>query len=993
MPIESRSAEDIPGRRLRTTALAPKDWLPLARVEPSLTQPLSINFIKQNKHNDWFLRFALELSKQDDQQGRMLAKLYLFLRDFMPDGLAGRWAHIRGEDVMRYLCSSTEVAISRHRVTKDAKTSFDELEQWMRRGTDWREALARSQKTAGAPGKRKNSWKAPGLHTPAGLLAVMVIAYPETRFKDRIGRLQINWMMDAPEAIEVRKGFWEGINAHNLYQCFSHKESRVAATEFLADYTTMLQNFSAYRKDIRGCLPPWAQSITLEETPTDIQGSYNGGGSGSTSSSSGDSSGSASDSGSGGGGGKTEATRDGGGTEGASISAPLDGPHDLASDEKLNSLCRVLGPDDNPATPKELEAWLAGRLSRDDTPVLQTWCEQWASRIEGAKNYQQQLVAQSIFHQSARRLEKLCHSEFVDLAAAYMLLDMGDSDFKPSTQGASSQNLPPRGSFAAMARMNRELLCYVEKTRDSDLVALTKKICARQTAFFYDLVKSDSLHKYTAEAMSLEELRTQILIRGFEDFLMDGILNETVDDSIEEGRSKLLDLLDDPACEGLELTRWQIRALLVPASDPNYHLTDWQLRVFRSKTRPNHTPSAQPDFSQHRPVAAGSPPAEHGAHDGLLRSLFRDLDQAITRAPTAPVRTPCPPTPVPLPTPPAPPHLAPIITPAKAALGPATDVCNLPDKASNQSPSTTVRETGNTPRPSAEPNAFAGKRKKRADSVSASNRCQKAPRLAELTKDDLAEELNAYKDELKAEWSAELNDLREKLVSNMASAKEGFQQPVVQAVSTLEADLKSVRTIVVEVQQEQGATRDMVGSVRGSINDFHAEFGTLRDTVDRLRAGQDAIRATQDAIRATQEDIMREQASAKVENSLGQKSMQEAVLEEIGLRLSPMFDDLKSMLEKPPPTAGQDGYLTIHCPVPPDLASKWDQKAYESVLLHAAWYYIVRYDSCDNAVSEDEETLAATLDKFPDPPQEHIITALEHAHMWAFKRPFPYDPE
>lgn len=918
----------------------------------------------------------------------MLAKLYVFLRDFMPDGLAGRWAHIRGEDVMRYLCSSTEVATSRHRVAKDAKTAFDELEQWMRRGADWREALASSQKTAEAPGKRKNSWKAPGLHTPAGLLAVMVIPHPETRFKDRVGRLQIDWMMDAREALEVHEGFWKGITAHNLYQCFSHEENRVAATEFLADYTTMFRTFGACRKDIRGCLPSWAQSITLEETPIDIEDSGNGSGSRSTStsSSSGDSSGAASDSRSSGG---AEATRDGEGTEGASSSVRPDGLQDLASDEKLNTLCWVLGPDKTPATPKELEAWLAGRLSLESLPaidsrlVLLIWCEQWASRIEGAENYQQQGVAQSLFLQGARRLEKLCRSEFADLAAAYMLLDLGDSDFKPSTRGPSSQNLPPKDSFAAMAKANRELLCYVERTGDSNLVALTKKFCARQTAFFYELVKCNALHKYAAKAIYLEELRTQILIRGFEDFLVDGILDETMDDSIEEGRFKLLDLLDDPASEGLELTRWQTRALLVPASDPNHHLTDWQLRIFRSKTHPDHTPPAQSDFSQDRPVAAGEPLAEHGVHRGLLCSLFRDLDQAVTRIPIAPVPTPSPPMSLPPPVP-APP--APLITPAKAALGPATKVCNLPDKASNESPTLVPRETGSTPRASAEPNAFAGKRKKRADSTSASNRCQKAPRLAELTKDDIAEDLNACKDELKAEWSAELNDLREKLVSDMTSANEGFQQSVVQAVSTLDADLESVRTIAVGVQQEQEVRREMALSLRIAVNEFHDELERMCDSVGTLRDGQDAIRATQEAIKL-------ELASAKVENSLVQKAIQEAVSEEIGVRLSPMFDELKSMLKKPPPAMGQDGYLTIHCPVPPDLASKWDQKAYESVLLHAAWYYIVRYDSYDNAVSEDEETLAATLDRFPGPPQEHIITALEHAHMWAFNRPFPHDAE
>lgn len=40
---------------------------------------------------------------QDQTQCRMLAKACLFLRDYLPRGVTGRYAHIRGDHVMHHL--------------------------------------------------------------------------------------------------------------------------------------------------------------------------------------------------------------------------------------------------------------------------------------------------------------------------------------------------------------------------------------------------------------------------------------------------------------------------------------------------------------------------------------------------------------------------------------------------------------------------------------------------------------------------------------------------------------------------------------------------------------------------------------------------------------------------------------------------------------------------------------------------------------------------
>ncbi|KAJ2995491.1 hypothetical protein NUW58_g1253 [Xylaria curta] len=69
-------------------------------------------------------------------EARMMAKMYLFLRQYMPDGLTGRWAHLRGNEVMRVLLSDREEqCVSRHKVTKKIYSSLGKLQE------EWAEGL------------------------------------------------------------------------------------------------------------------------------------------------------------------------------------------------------------------------------------------------------------------------------------------------------------------------------------------------------------------------------------------------------------------------------------------------------------------------------------------------------------------------------------------------------------------------------------------------------------------------------------------------------------------------------------------------------------------------------------------------------------------------------------------------------------------------------------------------------------------------------------
>lgn len=67
-----------------------------------------------------------------------------------------------GNDVMSLLlCHQGEHAISRHRLSKDAETTFAILERWMSRG-HWEKALHTS---------RQEGMELPDLLTPAAFLA------------------------------------------------------------------------------------------------------------------------------------------------------------------------------------------------------------------------------------------------------------------------------------------------------------------------------------------------------------------------------------------------------------------------------------------------------------------------------------------------------------------------------------------------------------------------------------------------------------------------------------------------------------------------------------------------------------------------------------------------------------------------------------------------------------------------------------------------------
>lgn len=273
------------------------DWLPYTRAPTLSTKALSTRFIQTHKHRDWFLAlaWAIEQEKGDSTQSKLLSKVYVFLRDFIPRGLGphGDFAHIRGNDLMEQLLCHGETTSSRHKIGRHAEMAFADLEKWMGQHATWRDALKEAKVEFGKQRgvKKKLPWKAPGLHSPAGrnqghrrppqaqadpglgMMAILVLAHPDdAKFKIWISRLQIEWMMLQPRTtLNVQDGgFWDGIKLGNLYEAFSLAEPREATVPMYADYNRLFgADFMNCRKDMRPYLPSWAENLSLREKPFD----------------------------------------------------------------------------------------------------------------------------------------------------------------------------------------------------------------------------------------------------------------------------------------------------------------------------------------------------------------------------------------------------------------------------------------------------------------------------------------------------------------------------------------------------------------------------------------------------------------------------------------------------------------------------------------------------------------------------------------------------
>lgn len=113
---------------MQTHAQAHEDWLPQARPTLLMSDKRIMVLVENKMDHHWFLLFAMSLyEQQEGNQGVMVAKVYAFLYDHMPKGLTGKWAAIRGNDVMEILlCEKKELSVTRRKATSSAQAKLRE---------------------------------------------------------------------------------------------------------------------------------------------------------------------------------------------------------------------------------------------------------------------------------------------------------------------------------------------------------------------------------------------------------------------------------------------------------------------------------------------------------------------------------------------------------------------------------------------------------------------------------------------------------------------------------------------------------------------------------------------------------------------------------------------------------------------------------------------------------------------------------------------------
>lgn len=210
--IRSReqSASSVHSKRtsadLRWSPSSPANcqWLPPHQPELLMPDGRVKAFIDDNKDRHWFLAFAYALYERDNRtQSKMLAKAYAFLYNFIPHSFVGEYSHINGRDVINIvLCEKKDMAVSRHKATQNAQANFEVLEAWMKKGANWRAAAK-----AGNADKKKGPRKAPFLYSPEGMMAVLIILYPEQKWREWVARLELNWILSLRDKLAVRRGF------------------------------------------------------------------------------------------------------------------------------------------------------------------------------------------------------------------------------------------------------------------------------------------------------------------------------------------------------------------------------------------------------------------------------------------------------------------------------------------------------------------------------------------------------------------------------------------------------------------------------------------------------------------------------------------------------------------------------------------------------------------------------------------------------------------
>lgn len=1044
------------------------DWLPYTQQPLLSTKAMyTERFLHNHRHRDGILSlaWAMDQERGDGQQSKWLSKVDVFLCDFIPRGLTGDYAHIAGDDVMEALLCHNETTATRHKVAKQAHVAFADLERWMARGADWKEALQKAraevddQRLAG--NKKKTGWKAPGLHSPAGetshqppvgeeviadeltgMMAILVIAHPnDSKFKTKIGQLEIQWMMTQDRAsLSVSGGFWKGINSANLYTVFSSTEVRETEVPLLADYTRILgADFPRCRKDIRPFLPPWTRGLWLKDGPTENDTEASAGDSAST---------------------PKATSRAGshvevrGGPESASSAGepedsdstcePTSPAHSVsegikaggASDDVDQNSRRSKTPDMSPAEvqamrallskdvalgPEEMEAWLFDRLAGND-PVLVSWCRHWEYRIDHVENVLQQAITRELFLQSIHRLHSL-HLSGSAMGKAYMLADITDHRLGHPPQETCQKAVELLGGFhvyKSFQQANTLLSRYVEQASGQVGVDLMARLVDTQRCFFYDTSLGSHFGEVT-RSIAWETIRTCILLQNVPD---------TKSAEAQRWTARYDILLTDKTITSMQLTNWQLRVLLFPGADCDRFVTRCQA-VYFWQTIAQGASLAPDDPRLKKPVPVSTATVPTGSirdRYQSLQKLFGDLvvqDPAIADFLTNASSTTF-----------IEPRRRPASRPVEAARvipaqvlpvtetkkdEPADPAPRTPDQSSHASVASTAppdrpsqaASATRTPSKAVTPVAqlcFAGKTfvpNKR--SASPDGRDPKKARVLgwreelktsmEQLQKSLADEwapvradLASFRAEIKAFQDEVYTQVPQRMEDSMAKLHQDVEASIGTQRELLRSDLKAdvIRALEASNARLRGdlttATSSELGHLRSYlegqvVQDLGSSIAKLKtETEQSMNAEFQGVRIDVQTLTsglATWRGDMEQSMRAQLRAATDQ--LQAA----FGAKVKEAAESLQEAA-KAPPELGQDGFLRRWCPAPPGR----DQAEHEAQLERAAWFYIFELGNPDDGVSEDEGAFDRTLARFPGLDEKGFSVALQHVHLRTYRRPF-----
>lgn len=637
--------------------------------------------------------------------------------------------------------------------------------------------------------------------TNVGILALLIISHPDdSKFKNWIvKRLQISWMLTQdPETLFVDdEGFWNGLDAKNVYTIFAKEPERESEVAFAADYKELFgSGFAHAQKDLKPHLHTWAQESLAAERQSQVPEEGSSGSSEDIESPS-----------------KTR-------SQPAANHFPS---QDIAGLRRHLSVKQWANPD---SERYEMAKWLSGCLSSGDFPILSAWCKHWERALSDATSLQGQLIVHSLFMQSVRRLHSLWSASLPSVESMsgqrlrdlFMAVDINDSSRGPLLDvGDFDQTLDflqhhpdYKPLDEATTRLNNLAEGYSQTV--SDTIDWLSKI---RIAVLSRATRDSMFFPMLSGMMALDALRSVILVqdsRGLEE--MTG--------EIRFYHDKRDLLLSQAVVDALKLTTWQVRALLLPGDGSRHVLTDQQDLIFRTKYIPGKVTKADDfDALPPAPITMDFPDTDTIACRAMMFKLFGKVRPPGTT--TAPVvHTPAV-------------HATPV-SPATTTSFPSTTPLAQASPMSAADPEISVRPSPipNTPR-----NPFAGQSAsaKRPASNSSDLRSSKVPRIGikgglEDLKDHFDETLMRQKAELRTEVRLCIEKLRGEVLEDIRP----------QLIAT-----QDVSTALEHLKDDVKCCKDQLRDVEAALATFDSKIQGLSA---EIKSGAEGLRAVEQRLSA-----------------------------------------------------------------------------------------------------------------------------------------------